>query len=131
MNCAKHVEEVARAICMGCGAAMCTDCAQRRGNQTEHTCSDVCARNVARVHQVRESQLSLSKKGALAGLGAGMLAFLVGSGLIVISSIDIAAGSHPIDYFGMAAGAAFLLAGVWIYAMARRSMQTRDHDSEL
>lgn len=115
MNCFRHMDRVATAICVECGQAVCNDCrVLSKGSRV--TCSAGCAAEASRVRDVINSIENKTRRGSL--ITAWFL--WASGGLFIIAGGIASLTLHDFFVAPMAIGVVFLVAGYFYFRVSRR-----------
>jgi hypothetical protein len=117
MKCFYHPETDALAICIHCGAGVCTNCARRSAAQ-RITCSDECAKALSETESVLVN-LRLKTLGGHRLTGY----FCAGAGLVLglFAGLSGAEGQWLLFSFQAALALGLLVSGIFYLRLANRN----------
>jgi hypothetical protein len=115
MNCYKHTNNGAIAVCCGCGRAICEECViESKSNRL--TCSTDCSIRASRVDDVLTLIIKKQNKSNLVG---SWFLWLAGLGFFISGTVDFL---HSRSYWPFPVGMSivFLLGGYWYFTISKK-----------
>jgi uncharacterized membrane protein YgdD (TMEM256/DUF423 family) len=116
MNCGNHIDDAAIAICVSCGAGLCSACAQKT-DTGKNVCSTKCA---ATVNAMDRAILSIAENSLRGYKAIAWLGWLVGAVLVVEGLSSLAHNDMRDAVFLTPGGAIFIFMGFWYARIAKR-----------
>lgn len=118
MKCLNHQDIDAVAVCMGCGMALCPNCA-RRSPDDRFVCSDECA---TRVSQFQSRMREGVERTARGNIVAGWYALAIGAVCLVLGLL-MGLGAHDWGSatFFVLVGPIGVAAGISLLIVAKRA----------
>lgn len=116
MNCHKHSDRSAMAVCCGCGRAICNECAiESKSNRL--VCSAGCATRAVQIDDVLNQILKKQVRGNLVG---SWFLWLAGVAFLITGASDLLHGK-PYWPFPVGLSAVFFVSGYWYFRLSKKN----------
>jgi hypothetical protein len=116
VNCHRHAEAVAVAVCVNCGRAVCPQCIVEAPG-TVVVCSQACAVQTTRD---RETLELVARKTLRSNWANAWFLWLAGGIFVLAGVLGAISGDVFLGLFPTVLGAIFFLAGFWFRKVSRR-----------
>lgn len=128
MQCLKHREAAAVAICMGCGAAVCGDCTQRAvGHRI--VCSNLCAEQLGQLLKASSDGLARASRSHV--INAWFL-WLLGGGMFLYSAYTVVTWKNwDFAVYGVMFGIVCVGSGFLFSQLSKRTPNPSPHTDTL